>query len=346
MATELAQDAPQRPGFAIPSLYARHPFWAFWIRRVAAGLATLLIASFLVFLATNTLPGNVAKVILGRTATPAAVTALDHRLGLERPLLDRYGSWVADAVHGDFGQDAVQLSQGSTRAPVSAVIGDPLLNSLILATLVTLLLIPLSIAIGLVSGLHAGRAVDHTVSYGSLIVGVLPEFVFGTFLILVFFNGLHLLAPVSILAPGTTALSEPKVLILPALTLLGVTAAFCARQIRAGVVEVLRHNYPVMARINGLPRRQVLLRYVLRNAVASSIQTYAQAITYLLGGIIVVETLFAYPGVGQLLVQSVASRDVTVVMAVAVILVAAIILLNIMADFMVMLLVPKLRTGT
>ena len=346
MATGLATDAPQRPELIRRSLWARHPLWSFWFRRLAAGIATLLVASFFVFFATNALPGNVAKVILGRNATPAAVTALDQRLGMNRPLLARYGSWLSGAVYGNFGQDAVQLSQGSTSAPVSGVIGRPLLNSLILAALVTVLLIPLSIAVGLISGLHAGRPVDHAVSYSSLIFGVLPEFVFGTFLILVFFNGLDLLAPVSILTPGSTPLNEPRVLILPALTLLGVTVAFCARQIRAGVVEVLRHSYPVMARINGLPRRRVLWRYVLRNALASSIQTYAQAITYLLGGIIVVETLFAYPGVGQLLVQSVASRDLTVVMAVAVILAAAIILLNIVADFMVMLLVPKLRTAS
>jgi peptide/nickel transport system permease protein len=324
---------------------SRHPIGSFWVRRLAAGLATLLVASFLVFLATNALPGNVAQVVLGRNATPSAVTTLDRRLDLDRPVLARYGSWLWGAIHGNFGQDAVQLSQGSTNAPVSAIIGKPLANSAILAAVVIVLLVPLSLAVGVVSGMYAGRAVDHTVSYVSLVFGILPEFVLGTFLILVFFTGLHLLPPVALLPPGGTPFSKPDALILPVMTLLGVTIAFCARQIRAGVIEVLRLNYPTMARINGIPARRVLWRYVLRNALASSIQTYAQAITYLLGGIIVVESLFAYPGVGQLLVQSVASRDVPVVLAVAVILAAAIILINIVADFLVVLLVPKLRTS-
>ena len=189
MATGLATDAPTAPRAHSSVALGSASTLVFLDPPPSGGHATLLVASFFVFLATNALPGNVAKVILGRNATPAAVTALDQRLGMNRPLLARYGSWLSGAVHGNFGQDAVQLSQGSTSAPVSGVIGRPLLNSLILAALVTVLLIPLSIAVGLISGLHAGRPVDHAVSVQLADLWRVPEFVFGTFLILVFSTG-------------------------------------------------------------------------------------------------------------------------------------------------------------
>jgi peptide/nickel transport system permease protein len=318
----------------------------FLARRLAAGLVTLIVASIVIFLATNALPGNVASAVLGRNATPARVAALSAQLKLDRPLVDRYGSWLGGVVQGNLGESAVQLAQGATpaSASVGAEIGTPLRNSLVLAVITTLLLIPLSLILGTLSGIKRGMPTDAGISYFTLALAALPEFVLGTFLILIFFSELHLLPPVALIPPGTSPLASPNQLVLPVCTLLGVTTAFCARQIRAGVTQVIRTQYVTMATLDGLPRTRVILLYVLRNSLAPSIQSFAQSITYLLGGIIVVESLFAYPGIGTLLVQAVSTRDIPVVASVTLILAAVYIVINIIADLLVVLVVPKLRS--
>jgi peptide/nickel transport system permease protein len=324
---------------------ARNPVVAFLARRIASGLATLLVASFLIFAGTEFLPGNVATVVLGKNATPQAVTTLEHQLKLNRPLLTRYVSWLGGVVTGDLGQSAVELAQGASSAPVSKEIGTPLRNSVILAALTMLLLFPLSLGLGVLAGVRAGRPTDYAVSIPALVIGAFPEFVIGTFLILIFFSALDLLPPVALVSPGQTPFSHPTVLILPVLTLLAVTAASAIRQIRAGMIEVLDQDYVETARLNGIPSRRVLWRYAIRNAMAPSVQIFAQNIQYLLGGIIIVESVFDYPGIGLFLVNAVSTRDVTAVAAVALIVAAVYIFVNVIADLIVVLLVPKLRTG-
>ncbi len=316
----------------------------FLTRRLAAGVATLLVASALIFLATNALPGNVATILLGRNATPTRVHALSAELHLNRPLIDRYGSWLGGVLHGDLGQSAVGLAQGLPYAPVNAIIGTALRNSLILGLGATVLLIPISLGLGVFAAVRSARAVDFGISYASLVLGSFPEFVLGTFLIAIFFTLLNWLPPVALVPPGTTPFAHPDALILPVLTLLGVSVAFSARQVRAGVIEALRQDYVTVARLNGVRESRVIRRYAVRNALAASVQTYAQSIQYLFGGVIVVETLFAYPGIGQLLVEAVSTRDVTEVQAIALVLAALYITVNILADLIVVFLVPKLRT--
>ena len=323
----------------------RHPVAMFLLRRGAAGLGTLLVASVLIFLATNALPGDVAQVVLGKYATPQTTAHLRKQLNLDKPLIVRYGDWVGGAIHGDLGQSAVELANGMPKAPVTGIIGAPLRNSVILAVGAMLLLIPLALLVGTAAAVRAGRPSDYAVSYGSLVVGSLPEFVVGTFLIAVFFSWLNVLPPVALVAPGTSPLANVKALVLPVLTLLSVSLAFSARQVRAGVIEVLGHDYVTMARLGGLPERKVLRRYVLRNALAPSVQIFAQSLQYLFGGIIIVEALFSYPGIGRLLVESVNERDVTLVSGITLILAAAYIAINIAADLLVVFLVPRLRTG-
>lgn len=324
---------------------SRHAVASFLGRRLLAGLATLLVASAFIFFATNVLPGNVAQVVLGKDATPSSVAQLDRKLHLDRPVIERYISWLGGVVTGNLGQSAVQLAQGAPSAPVAKAITAPLRNSVILAGLTILLMIPLSVVLGVIAGVRAGRPTDHAISITSLVIGAFPEFVFGTVLILIFFNELNLLPPVTVLGPGKTPFSHFSVLILPVATLLGVTLAAGVRQIRAGMIEVMQVDYVALAQINGLPRRRVLWRYALRNAMAPSVQIIAQNILYLMGGIIIVESVFNYPGIGTFLVNAVATRDVTEVEAVAILLAAVYILVNILADLIVVLLVPKLRTG-
>lgn len=304
---------------------------------------TLIIASLLVFLATNVLPGNVATAVLGRNATPANVATLEHTLGLNHPLLERYFDWVVGLLHGNLGNSAVQIAQGATKAPISRLISAPLANSAILALITTALLFPISFILGTLAGLRAGRPTDHVLSGVALLFGALPEFVFGTFLILLFFSTLHWFPPVF---TGTgSPLSHITGLVLPVFTLLGVTTAFGVRQIRAGLIEVMHQDYVTLAEINGLPRNRIVMRYALRNALAPAVQSLAQNVQYLLGGIIVVESLFNYPGIGLTLVNAVTMRDVTEVQAIAIVLAAAYIAINIAADLIVVFLVPKLRTS-
>jgi peptide/nickel transport system permease protein len=326
------------------ALAARHPISVFLLKRILAGIATLFVASFLVFLATNALPGNVAETVLGKNANPRTVAHLEAALGLDRPLLSQYFSWLGGVLHGDLGNSAVAVARGNSAASINSIIGTPLLNSFILGALASLILVPLSLLIGVYTGVRAGKRADHVVSTITLRLGSLPEFVLGTFLVVIFFTQLDLLPPVA-LAAGQSPLAEPAALILPIATLLGVSLAFASRQVRAGMIETVRQDFVTSARLNGLPEGRVMRRYALRNALAPSVQTFAQAIQYLVGGIIIVEAVFAYPGIGQLLVNAVSTRDATEVQAIALVLAAIYIVINILADLLVVLLVPKLRTS-
>lgn len=340
---------PSAPVPAVPSpgapWRARHPAASFLLGRIAAGLGTLLVTSLLIFLATNALPGNVAEAVLGKHADPTTTQLLENRLGLDEPLLQRYLDWLEGLVHGDLGESAAVLSQGGADPSVASIIATPMLNSFLLALLVLALLIPLALLIGTISALRAGRPTDYALSYSSLVLASLPEFVLGTFLIQIFFAQLGLLPPLALVQPGESPLAHPDALVLPVLTLLGVSLAFSSRQVRAGVIEALRQNYVVVARLNGIRERRVVWRYALCNALATTIQTFAQTILYLFGGIVVVEALFNYPGIGRELVQAVSVRDVPEVQGIMLVLTALYIAVNIVADFLVVLLVPKLRTG-
>ena len=224
----------------------RHPVARFVARRVLAGLATLLVASALIFVATNALPGNVAQVVLGRYATPARLQTLQAKLDLNQPLVVRYVHWLGDAVTGNLGQSAVQLANGQGNASVWPIIRTPLRNSVILALGTIILLIPLSLLAGTAAAVRAGKPTDYVLSYSALIVGSLPEFVVGTFLIAVFFSWLNVLPPVALVPPGASPLSNTKALALPILTLLAVSLAFSARQVpgrrRRGVETGLRDD--------------------------------------------------------------------------------------------------------
>lgn len=330
---------------AAVSRRSRHPLAVVVARRVAVGIVTLLIVSILIFAATNVLPGNVAEAVLGQHSTPAVVHALEAKLGLGRSMIARYLSWLGGMLHGDFGKSAVAVANGSPNTSIAHSIKTPLENSLILAAITTILLIPLTLILGTMAGVHANRRLDHGISIPALVAGGLPEFVTATLLIAIFFSALHLLPPVSLLQPGQSPLSHPNILVLPVLTLLTVALGSGVRQVRAGMIEVLDQDYVRVAELNGIRGRRILYTYAMRNALAPAIQSIAQNIQYLVGGILIVETVFSYPGIGTYLVQAVSVRDITQVQAAALILAAIYIVINIAADVTVILLVPKLRTG-
>jgi peptide/nickel transport system permease protein len=301
------------------------------------------VASFLIFTAVEVLPGDVASIVLGRNATPDRVAALRADLHLNRPLIPRYLEWLGNTATGDLGNSSAALAQG-VKLPVWQAIKTPLRNSLVLAALTILIFVPLCLSLGAAAAVRAGRRTDHAISLTALALGAMPEFLVGTLLIVIFFTALHLLPPISSISPGDTPFSHPDLLVMPVLTLLCVSVAFGTRLVRASTIEVLREDYVAMARLNGYPERRVIVRYALRNALAPSVQVCAQMIQYLIGGIIITESVFNYPGIGNALVQAVAIRDTQETSVIAAILAAIYILVNIVADLIVVLLVPKLRT--
>jgi peptide/nickel transport system permease protein len=319
------------------------PLARFATRRVTTGVLTLLGTSVLIFAATELLPGNVATAVLGREATPQAVAAITEQLDLDSPPLQRYVDWLAGLVQGDLGMSIASQATGSD-ASVASRVGPLLANSAILAGITLALLIPLGIVLGALAGTRPGSKLDNALSLGSVALISLPEFVTGAILVLIFAGLLSLLPPASFLPPGAGVLSDPEILVLPVLTLLAASLAQMVRMVRAGVVDAMRMPYVEMARLDGFRDRRVTFTFALRNSVAPVIQVVALNLQWLIGGIVVTEAVFSYPGIGQELVQAVNLRDVPVVQSVGMILAAIYIATNIVADLLVVLAVPRLRT--
>lgn len=324
---------------ARPKVFAGHPYVGFVVRRIGAGLLILLVVSMLIFAGLQVLPGDAASAVLGRNATPSALAELRHEMHLDQPLVQRYVGWLVGVLHGDLGDSA------TAHQPVWTLISGRVANSAVLALITIVLLIPLSLLLGVLAATRAGKALDHVISTASLAVIALPEFVTGTLLALIVAVKLRWAPPVSLILPGQTPLDQPNVLVLPVATLLAASLAQTIRMVRAGMIEALRSDYVQMARLNGFDERRVVLRYALRNALAPTVQVIALDVQWLIGGIIVTEYVFGYPGLGQGLAQAVSARDIPLVQSVALLLAAVFIAVNIVADLLVVFLIPKLRTA-
>lgn len=305
--------------------------------RTGGALLVLFAVSVLVFAATEAAPGDAATARLGPQATPDSVAALREQLGLDRPAPVRYLDWLGHAVRGDFG-----TSYANGR-PVGELIADRFGNSLVLGLAATAVLVPLAIGLGLWAGLRAGRRGDRIVSGGALGLAAVPEFVTGALLMAAFAAGLGWLPAVSLLSAGQGPLDRPAVLVLPVLTLVSVGLAQNLRLVRAGVAEAARSPAVDAARLNGVPEHRVALRYVLPAGLGPAVPTLARSVAYLLGGALVAESLFGYPGLAALLVDATAARDVPVVQAVALLGAAVAVAANLAADLAVSLLDPVQR---
>jgi peptide/nickel transport system permease protein len=316
-----------------------HPLLRFVARRVALGLVSVVVVSLLVFISTQVLPGDAATAILGRSATDEQKAIYRHELGLDRSMPEQYWTWASGALGGDLGRSL------ASQQPVTEFISARISNSLILAFVTMLVLVPVAVALGVWAGIRRNSVADHAVSGISLGLIALPEFVTGTLLIAFLAVYLGWLPPTSILQQGETALTSPSLIVLPVLTLCVTAAAYIIRMVRAGIGEVMNADYIHMARLNGVPERRVIWRHALTNALAPTVQVLALTAQYLVGGLVVVETVFAFPGIGQGLVQAVVARDIPVVQGIGLLLAALYIGINIVADLMVVLLVPRLRTS-
>jgi len=298
----------------------------FFIRRLFLIVLTLLFISLAIFVITQILPGDVAQMILGRGATPEDLETLRHQLGLDRPAHIQYLDWVGGIVQGDLG-DSLYLSR-----PIAGILQDRLVNSLILALFSFFVAIPSAVLVGIWAGTHRDSRGDRLMSTGSMVAISLPEFVTGMILIIIFSSTLGLLPSSSIILPGTTPLTSPQILVMPALTLTGVLFGYIMRMTRANVIEVMQSNYIRTAILKGLPMVRVVYRHAVPNAMLPTISIIASSIGWLLGGLIVVEVVFAYPGLGKLLLDAISTRDLPLLQVVTLIIAVTYTLSNLVAD--------------
>ncbi|MFH1135130.1 MAG: ABC transporter permease [Pseudomonadota bacterium] len=309
----------------------------FLIRRLGFVAITIIASSALIFLATQVMPGDVARMILGRFATDEALHALREQLGLNRPLLVQYFSWLFDFVRGDWG---VSLS---TNSPVMELVFGRLHNSAWLAGVAFVLYVPLGILLGLWAALRRNTITDQIISIGSLSFIGLPEFVTGVILISVFAIKLKWLPASSAIMPDAGFMQALPRLILPGVSTALVSLAYVTRMTRSSTIDVLHTDYVRTAYLKGLRPRRVLFGHVLRNALLPTITVVAIGVGWLIGGLIVTESLFSYPGLGRLLLFAIQRQDLPLIQATTLLLVLIFSVSNLVADILYAYLNPRIR---
>ena len=315
--------------------------WGFVLRRVLLGLLTLFLVSIVVFAATQTLPGDAARAFLGRNATPESLATLRKQLHLNEPVVSQYLHWLGGIFRGDLGNSLTGSQQ-----PVTSVIGARIENSGVLMLIAAVISVPLSIALGAIAARRRDGVFDHTTSIVLLALAALPEFVTAILLVVLLGTSLfHFLPAVSLIPPDDAPWQHLKELVLPVSALVFAVCPYIARIMRASMVEVLESDYVEMARLKGLREQTVLWRHALPNGIAPAIQVIALNLAYLAGGIVVVEFVFAYPGIGSAFVGAVHNRDLPTVQALGILIAAAYVFLNVAADVATILVSPRLRTS-
>jgi peptide/nickel transport system permease protein len=309
----------------------------FLLKRLGLAFITLFLLTIIVFFGAQILPGNVARRILGPFADQRAVENLNHQLGTDKPLLTQYWNWISRFVQGDLGDSL------SYHVSVSSLVSNALVHSLKLAAFAFVLVVPVAILGGVVAALRRDRLVDRVITLTGLSLTVVPEFVTGIILILVFGLWFDLL-PVSANAPdGAGVFIQLKYLLLPALTLVVLLFGYIARITRAGTIEALEADYTRTAVLKGLPWRTVIRRHVLRNSLLPTIAVVATQTGYLIGGLVVIETLFNYPGMGRLIFTAANQKDFPLLESAVLIVGIGFLIATLVADLAYSLLNPRIR---
>lgn len=331
----------KRPFTGEESTGIRHLYRRYrWILiRLGLGVLTLFVVSLVIFIVTMVLPGDAAQVILGRTGTPERVEVMREKLGLNQPVVMQYLQWIGGIFQGSFGESLI-----SGRSVIE-MLSPRIVNSVTLLAFTTIIGFPIAILLGFLAAVKPRGFVDGVVNLASIIISALPEFVVGILLIMLLAAGtIQLLPAVSLIPAGDSPLAHPEVLVLPVLTLVLVIIPYLSRQTRASIHEALASEAVVMAELKGMSRRIVLMRHAFRSSLAPVIQAGALTLAFLLGGTVVIEYVFQYPGLGLSLIQAVDSRDVPVIQAAVMILAFGYVLFNLLADILTVFLTPKLRT--
>jgi len=313
-----------------------HPIAKLIGQRLLLGLLTLFVVSLIIFLAVELLPGDLAQAILGQSATPETVAAFRRDLGLDLPPHERYIGWLGNMVQGDFGQSL------ATKRPIADLLAGRLGNTLFLAGLAALIAVPISLFLGILAALYRNSLLDRGVNFVALAAISMPEF-FVAYILIVFLAVQAGIFPAISNVGSELSLGERLYrTLLPALTLTLVVTAHMMRMTRAAIINLLASPYIEMARLKGLSPSRIILRHALPNALAPIINVIALNLAYLIVGVVVVEVVFVYPGLGQLMVDSVSKRDLPVVQACSMIFAATYILLNLLADVFSTISNPRL----
>ena len=309
----------------------------FLIVRLALIVVTLLAVSVAIFALIEAVPGDAASVMQGQQATPDSLRNLRAQMGLDRPPHIRYLDWIWNAMRGDLGQSA------KSNASISEIMGGRLASSALLAVIAFAISVPLGLGMGVWVGTRADTKMDRFLTMGGLVTISLPEFVTGVVMILILSSTLGWLPSSSIMMPGESILGKPQVLIMPVLTVTGALFAYIMRMARANVIEVMESNYVRTAILKGLPMRTVVIRHVLPNAMLPTITVIANNVGWMFGGLIIIENLFAYPGMGSLLIQAIDTRDIRMLQSTAMVIAAVYAFSNLAADLAYGALNPRVR---
>jgi peptide/nickel transport system permease protein len=297
------------------------------------------VTLFIISLSVEALPGDAATAYLGQSATPESLDALREEFGLYAPMHERYLKWLGGILQGDLGTSMVR------RNPVSEVIGNQLRNTVVLAMAAAIVGIPLAIFLGVIAGLARDKWPDIFVSTSSIIGMTLPGFVTATILIYIFAIRLEWF-PAITLVPTDASIGEllPNI-VLPIITLTFIMVAHILRMVRTNMIDVMTSDYVQMARLKGVPERQIVFKHALPNAMLPTINVVALTLAWLLGGVAVIETVFNYPGIGKLMINSITDRDFPTIQAIAIVLAIVYITVNLVADLLTLVLNPRLRTA-
>ncbi len=307
------------------------------LRRVWIGIATMVVVSVIVFIMTSILPGDVAQIVLGQSATPETLAVLRRELGLDQPAYIRYFMWLGDMATGDLG------TSKAGGAAIADLIGGRLVNTMVLAGLVALISIPISIFLGLWAAMHPGTWLDRTVTFGTLSTISVPEFFIATLMVLILAVNLHWLPSTAMLRDNMTFFEFMRGMAMPIITLVIVVSAQMIRMTRAGILNVMSSPYIEMAILKGVPRRRIILRHAFFNAIGPIINVIALNLAYLVSGVVIVETIFAYPGLAKLMIDGVQTRDLPLVQACAMIFCGTYVILILVADIGSIVSNPRLR---
>ena len=312
----------------------------FIIARILLSLVTLVILSVIVFVGAQVLPGNVGRKILGPLADQAAVDALNEELGTNRNLFVQYWDWITGVVTGDLGESAKQ------QRSVSDILGDAIINSAKLALLAFVIVVPLAVLGGVYAALKEGTVRDRLISLGGLSATAIPDFVWAVLLIVIFPLGIGIFKPTATAPPGSNFFDEVYYLMLPAICLVFVLFGYIARMARAGTIEALDADYTRTAIIKGLPQRTVVRRHVLRNSLLPTIAVIATQLGYLIGGLVVIEVVFNYNGLGKALFEAAQDSDLPVLEAGVLIVGVVYLAATLVADIAYSVLNPRVRLGS
>jgi peptide/nickel transport system permease protein len=313
------------------------------LKRLGLGVVTLFVVSIIISLAIEMLPGDFAKSMLGQAATPETVAAFRKDIGLDRPLTVRYLDWISGVVRGDFGYSLAGAgSLGGSRRPVADLIEPRLANTLFLAAVTAIIAVPLALILGMLAALYRNGLFDRIVNIVTLTSISSPEFFLAYILMLFLAIKLPIFHSLANVSPETPFLERLGRIALPSLTLILVIVAHMMRMTRAAIINLLASPYIEMARLKGISPARIIYRHALPNALAPIANVIAINLAYLIVGVVVVEVVFTYPGIGQLMVDAVSKRDLPVVQGCALIFAGTYILLNLIADIVSIVTNPRL----